>query len=67
MTKEEKEFIDEILEPALRNGHGTELYWSLSRDAQRDDWERYRFMQEMYCRVMNLEPCRCFVFGNTKR
>lgn len=63
MTQTEKEFIQEILEPALRNGYGQQLYWSLLKDAEAD-LERYRFMQDMYCRVMNIEPCRCFVINS---
>jgi hypothetical protein len=61
MTPSEAEFIRQVVEPAMRNGH-VDLFWSLMTDASRDrDWDKIRALQAINERVNGVVPTQCFV------
>jgi hypothetical protein len=52
MTEDERTFITETLEPAMRNGHMM-LFWSMLKDASAEkDWDRVQALRAAQRRVM---------------
>lgn len=58
MLDTERVFIEEYVEPALRNGYGYQLWFALLRDAGNDgDWDKRQVLLEAHSRATG-EPIK---------
>lgn len=69
MLHTERVFIEEYVEPALRNGYGYQLWYSLLQDANKDsDGDKRRVLLDAYGRATGtpLWECQGCGFCSTK-
>jgi len=60
MLNTERVFIEEYVEPALRNGHGYQLWFSLLQDANKEsDSDKRRVLLDAYGRATGTPLWEC--------